>query len=108
MDAFQRRKRQSHLRNGEANDIELANAPSSKEDRNVTRRERRDRERVNHNGHKVTKHIAPEGESGRSGFHPLKFLTICFRSASPASAVVNVLWPVVPGKSYFAAHGCLD
>jgi len=50
----------------------------------------------NHNGHLVTKGIKPEGESGRSGIHPLKFLRICFRSTSSASMVVNVLWPFVP------------
>lgn len=52
--------------------------------------------RVNHNGHKVTKYIEPEGESGRSWFHPLHFFRICFRSASHVSAAVNILWPLVP------------
>jgi Ca2+:H+ antiporter len=50
----------------------------------------------NHNGHLVTKHIKPEGESGRSWIHPWMFLRICFRSTSTASKVVNVLWPLVP------------
>lgn len=50
----------------------------------------------NHNGHLVTKHIKPEGESGRSWIHPWMFLRICFRSTSTASKVVNILWPVVP------------
>lgn len=50
----------------------------------------------NHNGHKVTKGIEPEGESGRSGFHPFKFLQICFRSNSFISKWVNLLWPAVP------------
>lgn len=40
--------------------------------------------------------VQQAGESGRRGFHPLKFLTISFRSASRASLVCNVLWPVVP------------
>lgn len=52
--------------------------------------------RFNHNGHKVTKGIHPDGESGRKGIHPLHFLRICFRSTSKASMVVNVLWPFVP------------
>ncbi|KAN0101386.1 putative vacuolar cation/proton exchanger 2 [Hyaloscypha variabilis] len=51
---------------------------------------------VNHNGHRVTKHIAPEGESGRKGFHPSHFFRICWRSTSDASRAVNLLWPVVP------------
>lgn len=36
------------------------------------------------------------GESGRTGIHPLKFLTICFKSTSKVSMAVNVLWPFVP------------
>lgn len=51
---------------------------------------------VNHNGHRVTKHIAPEGESGRKWLHPLHFFKICWRSTSDASRAVNLLWPVVP------------
>jgi Ca2+:H+ antiporter len=50
----------------------------------------------NHNGHKVTKHIKPEGESGRRGIHPIHFFKIAWRSASDASRIVNILWPVVP------------
>lgn len=50
----------------------------------------------NHNGHKVTKGIHPDGESGRGGVHPWHFLRICFRSSSRLSMVVNVLWPFVP------------
>ncbi|KAK4035379.1 hypothetical protein C8A01DRAFT_48424 [Parachaetomium inaequale] len=40
--------------------------------------------------------VRPSGESGRSGIHPLIFLRNVFRSASWASRIVNVLWPVVP------------
>lgn len=40
--------------------------------------------------------VRPEGQSGRSGFHPVKFLRITFRSASWVSMMVNVLWPLVP------------
>lgn len=50
----------------------------------------------NHNGHKVTKGIHPDGESGRGGVHMWHFIRICFRSTSHLSLVVNVLWPVVP------------
>lgn len=52
--------------------------------------------RVNHNGHRVTRGIHPDGESGRSFFHPWHFFRICFRSSSYASAAVNILWPAVP------------
>ncbi|KAL9090510.1 MAG: hypothetical protein Q9165_005271 [Trypethelium subeluteriae] len=50
----------------------------------------------NHKGHLVTKGIQPDGESGRGGIHPLHFIRIVLRSTSTASALVNILWPVVP------------
>lgn len=50
----------------------------------------------NHNGHKVTKGIHPDGESGRGGVHPWHFVRICFRSTSHLSLMVNILWPFVP------------
>lgn len=40
--------------------------------------------------------IHHEGESGRSGIHPVSFLRILFRSSSQVSMAVNVLWPLVP------------
>ncbi|KAM7195629.1 hypothetical protein V8F20_007373 [Naviculisporaceae sp. PSN 640] len=40
--------------------------------------------------------VRPEGQSGRSGFHPFHFLKITFRSASWISRMVNILWPLVP------------
>ncbi|RFU35695.1 hypothetical protein B7463_g728, partial [Scytalidium lignicola] len=52
--------------------------------------------RVNHNGHKVTKGIKPDGESGRKGLHIWHFFRISFKSTSKVSMVVNVLWPVTP------------
>jgi Ca2+:H+ antiporter len=51
---------------------------------------------VNHNGHRVTTGIQPEGESGRSGIHLGHFLRMCWRSSSRASRLCNILWPVVP------------
>ncbi|OAL03276.1 hypothetical protein IQ06DRAFT_269004 [Phaeosphaeriaceae sp. SRC1lsM3a] len=50
----------------------------------------------NHAGHKVTKGLHPDGESGRRGFNPLKFLVISGRSSSTLSMLVNCLWPIVP------------
>ncbi|KAM7215868.1 hypothetical protein V8F06_008724 [Rhypophila decipiens] len=41
-------------------------------------------------------HIASEGESGRSGFHPGHFLKVLWRSSCTAAMLVNFLWPVVP------------
>ncbi|KAK2774268.1 hypothetical protein FQN52_006757 [Onygenales sp. PD_12] len=40
--------------------------------------------------------IHTAGESGRSGVHPIHFLKVCFKSTTPVSMVVNVLWPFVP------------
>lgn len=50
----------------------------------------------NHNGHKVTPGIHPDGESGRRGIHPGQFVRIIWRSSSTVSSLVNVLWPFVP------------
>lgn len=36
------------------------------------------------------------GESGRTGIHPFHFLLVCFRSVTPVSMMVNILWPFVP------------
>ncbi|KAF2725968.1 hypothetical protein K431DRAFT_299682 [Polychaeton citri CBS 116435] len=47
----------------------------------------------NHNGHLVTKGIQPDGESGRSWFHPWHFVRICWRSTSTLSKWTNILWP---------------
>jgi Ca2+:H+ antiporter len=48
---------------------------------------------VNHAGHKVTPGIQPDGESGRSWFHPWHFVKICWQSSCTASRWTNVLWP---------------
>lgn len=61
--------------------------------------------RYNHAGHEVTRGIVPDGESGRTGIHPLSFLRICWRSTSTASKYVNILWPFVPAA--FAVHYAL-
>jgi len=50
----------------------------------------------NHNGHKITPGIQPEGESGRKGIHPIHFLKICWKSSSRFSLLSNLLWPFVP------------
>lgn len=46
--------------------------------------------------------INTAGESGRSGIHPVHFLKVCFKSTTPVSCLVNVLWPFVPAA--FAMH----
>ncbi|KAF7543263.1 hypothetical protein G7Z17_g10883 [Cylindrodendrum hubeiense] len=44
----------------------------------------------------ATSWIRPAGESGRTGFHPIHFAHISFKSTSRASLLCNFLWPVVP------------
>jgi Ca2+:H+ antiporter len=41
-------------------------------------------------------HIHPDGESGRSGFHPSHFLQVAWKSGSNAAKYANLLWPLVP------------
>lgn len=40
--------------------------------------------------------VQPAGESGRRGFHPIRFMRISWKSTSRASLLCNLLWPVVP------------
>ncbi|KAF1819561.1 uncharacterized protein K489DRAFT_383795 [Dissoconium aciculare CBS 342.82] len=63
--------------------------------------------RVNHQGHRVTKGIHPDGESGRRWIHPGHMVKICWRSASLTSKWVNVLWPftIAAMVLYFADIG---
>ncbi|KAI4113476.1 MAG: hypothetical protein LQ345_005554 [Seirophora villosa] len=75
-------------------DLELANSHEPKEAGNHAHKHHHPM--FNHNGHKVTKGIHPDGESGRKGVHPHHFLRISARSASKISMAVNVLWPFVP------------
>lgn len=81
-------------RNQPQQDIELTPAPpvqSAGEPKSEGRLPR-----YNHNGHKVTRGIKPDGESGRKGVHPWHFVRICFRSSSTASTCCNFFWPFVP------------
>lgn len=82
------RQRRNKAAGGVNEDVELNNPPAKPSHH---------RPHVfNHNGHKVTRGIKPDGESGRKGIHPWHFLRIGFRSTSTASMIVNVLWPFVP------------
>ncbi|KAL8904412.1 MAG: hypothetical protein Q9207_003275 [Kuettlingeria erythrocarpa] len=75
-------------------DLELANSHEPKEAQ--THQHKHHRPLYNHNGHKVTRGIHPDGESGRKGIHPHHFVRISARSASKLSMIVNILWPFVP------------
>ncbi|KAF2672912.1 hypothetical protein BT63DRAFT_466425 [Microthyrium microscopicum] len=46
-------------------------------------------------GHGITRKIAPGGESGRRGIHPIHFFRILWTSMSDASRLCNILWPTV-------------
>jgi Ca2+:H+ antiporter len=43
----------------------------------------------------LPQHIHPDGESGRSGFHPSHFVSVAWRSGSNAAKYTNLLWPFV-------------
>lgn len=46
--------------------------------------------------HIIPTHVAPEGESNRSGFHPKHFAQVAWRSGSNVGKYVNILWLIVP------------
>lgn len=96
---FQRNRDRRANQSAEEQNIELKNSASPTvpaEAHTVEKHNVLPTHIVNHNGHKVTKHITPEGESGRSGIHPFHFFKICWSSTSDASRAVNLLWPIVP------------
>ena len=65
-----------------------------------------DGHRVNHAGHKVTKGIQPDGESGRSWFHPWHFVRIIWTSSCQASKWTNILWPfTIAALVLYFSHG---
>ena len=91
MDLFRKRPKASA---GVPNDEETF-TQSNSNGSNIREKGGRER-RVNHNGHEVTPGIHPDGESGRSGIHPIRFCKILIRSSSDASKYANFLWPFVP------------
>ncbi|OTA22681.1 hypothetical protein BTJ68_15049 [Hortaea werneckii EXF-2000] len=78
--------------NGHPNDPEKARRKNKSKEPELPRYNEHGQQ-VNHAGHVVTRGVAPDGESGRSWFHPWHFLRICFRSSSTASMWTNLLWP---------------
>lgn len=58
-----------------------------------------------HNGKLKTKGIQQDGESGRSGFHPLHFFYVTWYSSNEVSKWLNIFWPFVPAG--IAAHFAL-
>ncbi|OBT66220.1 hypothetical protein VE03_04385 [Pseudogymnoascus sp. 23342-1-I1] len=97
MAIFNRSKAQDGEEKGTAPDADVEmNSPSSTPAAVAEKRRLPGHHVVNEAGLRVTKGIAPDGESGRSWIHPLHFLRICFISSCRASMYVNVLWPFVP------------
>lgn len=88
-------RRSSHA-NGRSSREYASEKAVRTEPRRSSRDNRESLPQYNHNGHLVTKGIHPEGESGRRGFNPVKFLLICGRGHNSLSIFVNLLWPVVP------------
>lgn len=91
---FGRKRREKGLAAGvQEQDIGMTHSSDSQGEKP---KHRRHGPLINHNGHRVTKGIKPDGESGRSWIHPWHFLRICFRSTCRASMIANCLWPFVP------------
>lgn len=68
-------------------------APSPIAEDHVPVKHEPDLEGANQPPEKKTKYVEPDGESGRSWIHPLKFLAICWKSSCKASMLTNFLWP---------------
>jgi Ca2+:H+ antiporter len=81
-----RNRRKNHVE-GNGPDIERSQPEAPRE---------RPKRGYNHNGHKISRGIEGEGESGRKGIHPWHFIRIGFKSTSKVSMLVNILWPFVP------------
>ena len=95
---FSRRRRAQRQQPAES--FEMTVTPTDHKDENAIPPHRHTL--PTHHGKKITKGIKAEGESGRRGIHPLKFIGICFRSSCTLSKFVNILWPFVPVA--FALH----
>jgi Ca2+:H+ antiporter len=67
--------------------------PSPLQEENMQAKHEQDMEAARQRDPRTTKHIEPDGESGRSWFNPVKFARICFRSSCKASMITNILWP---------------
>lgn len=103
-DRFHREQRIAHAddprANGNANtNGNYENGVQEKTNSNSNGTANNDSYLPQHNGEMskpTTRGIQAEGESGRRGVHPWKFLKISARSVSTLSACTNVLWPFVP------------
>lgn len=90
--------------NGNTNrrNMAITNEKASKTSSNEPRLPTAERDTVQHkhddgNGNStMTPGIKAAGESGRRGLSPLHFFKIIGASSCKVSAVVNILWPVVP------------
>jgi Ca2+:H+ antiporter len=67
--------------------------PTPIQEENIEAKRAQDVEAARQRDPRTTKYIEHDGESGRSWFNPLKFITICAKSSCKASMVTNVLWP---------------
>jgi len=67
--------------------------PTPAQEKDVEAKRAQDVEAARQRDPRTTKYIEHDGESGRSWFNPLKFITICARSSCKASMITNFLWP---------------
>lgn len=67
--------------------------PTPAQEEAIREKRARDVEAARQRDPKTTKYIEHDGESGRSWFNPVKFITICAKSSCKASMLTNILWP---------------
>jgi Ca2+:H+ antiporter len=67
--------------------------PTPAQEADVEAKHAQDVEAARQRDPRTTKYIEHDGESGRSWFNPLKFVTICAKSTCKASMLTNILWP---------------
>ena len=86
------RARVLRRRDAHPNTIDRLDSPGEAREKSLPRYNTAGQQ-VNHAGFVVSRWVQPDGESGRSYFHPWHFLRICWRSTSTASKWTNLLWP---------------
>ena len=92
--AGQPQQRKQSWRQGKVNVFQRKEqGPSPAQEQAIQEKRARDVEAARQRDPKTTRYIEHDGESGRSWFNPVKFVTICAKSSCKASMLTNILWP---------------
>jgi Ca2+:H+ antiporter len=90
----QPQQRKQSWRQGKVNVFQRKDqGPTPAQEEAVEAKRARDVEAARQRDPKTTRYIEHDGESGRSWFNPVKFVTICAKSSCKASMLTNILWP---------------